>query len=163
MKRSTILFFILVALVNLVYWYFSPLQAEQGLVYSVDLCIRIAPIFVIVYILMVFFDYALDAKYIKTHVGKTSGLKGALISAGFGILSSGPIYVWYPLLSELQKKGMKTGHIAIFLYNRAIKLPLLPIFISYFGVLYSLTILVSVFLASLLNGFIVEQLVEGRK
>lgn len=160
MKRSSLFFFGLVLLSQIGYLVFAPVQAHEALQYSFRLGMRIAPIFAIVYLVMVFFDYVVDANYIKRHVGKTSGLKGAVIAAVFGILSSGPIYVWYPLLAELQKKGMKTGHIAIFLYNRAIKLPLLPLFISYFGIMYAIAVFVSVFLASLLNGYLVEQLMK---
>ncbi len=42
----------------------------------------------------------------------------------------------------LQKKGMRPALIATFLYNRAVKIPLLPLLIIYFGLTYSLVLMV---------------------
>jgi len=56
-----------------------------------------------------------------------NSLLSILLSILGGIISTGPIYMWYPLLSELKDRGLKERYIVIFLYNRAIKIPLLYI------------------------------------
>lgn len=69
-------------------------------------------------------------------------MKGWIFSIVAGILSIGPIYVWYPLLSDLREKGMRTSFMGTFLYNCSVKLPLLPIMIYYFESIYTLILTV---------------------
>ena len=80
-----------------------------------------------------------------------------------GILSSGPIYMWYPLLSSLKEKGLKDRYIATFLYNRGVKLPLLPLMIQYFGIYYVSLITFLMVIFSVINGIITEQLMKSKK
>ena len=84
-----------------------------------------------------------------------------------GIISTGPIYLWYPLLSDLKEKGMKDSFIAAFLYNRAVKIPLMPMMIFYFGIRFTVILTIYIVIFSMINGFCVEKLlfkkVEGQK
>jgi hypothetical protein len=95
-------------------------------------------------------------------MGRDSGLRGWSLAIVGGILSVGPIYAWYALLRDLRTKGMRTALIAVFLYNRGIKLPLLPLMIHYFGLAYTLVLAIYMTLFSLLNGILVEKIVERR-
>ena len=52
----------------------------------------------------------------------------------------------------------RTGLMAVFLYNRAIKIFLLPLLIYYFGVEYSIVLLMALIIASLVEGKIIEVL-----
>jgi uncharacterized membrane protein YraQ (UPF0718 family) len=72
----------------------------------------------------------------------------------------GSAYIWYIFLKDLKQKGMKTSLIVAFLYNRAIKIPLLPMMIYYFG--YPLTIILTIYMIifSVINGLVVEKMVE---
>jgi uncharacterized membrane protein YraQ (UPF0718 family) len=81
------------------------------------------------------------------------------IGAG-GIASSGPIYMWYPLLSDLKEKGMRDSLIAAFLYNRAIKIPLLPMMVHYFGWDFTFALSIYMVLFSVVNGVIVQYLTQ---
>jgi uncharacterized membrane protein YraQ (UPF0718 family) len=74
------------------------------------------------------------------------------------MLSVGPVYPWYALLGDLREKGMRSGLSAVFLYSRAIKLPLLPVMIHYFGLAYTLVLVAYLLLFSLLNGMAIEKL-----
>ena len=75
-----------------------------------------------------------------------------------GMLSVGPVYPWYALLGDLQEKGMRNALIAVFLYSRAIKLPLLPLMIHYFGMAYTLVLVFCLALFAILNGVAMERL-----
>jgi len=57
---------------------------------------------------------------------------------------------------------MKSGLIAAFLYSRAIKIPLLPLMIYYFGTLFVVVLLPYIVIASIVVGEIIE-LIESRK
>lgn len=121
---------------------------------------RILPILGLILILMTFLGLILNNKIIKKTMGNKSGVFSMIIFAIAGILSSGPIYVWFPLLKDLKEKGLRNGLIAIFLYNRAIKLPLLPLIISYFGLKFTIILTITMLFASFLQGFIVDLLVK---
>jgi uncharacterized membrane protein YraQ (UPF0718 family) len=84
---------------------------------------------------MVIANYFITPKFITKHFGEPGIKKWIFIIIG-GILSTGPIFMWYPLLAELKEKGIGYGYLATFLYNRAIKIPLLPVVIFYFGLKY---------------------------
>ena len=90
---------------------------------------------------------------ITKFLGAGSGAKGIILSAAAGIISVGPIYAWYPLLKELKQKGAGNSHLAVFLYNRAIKLPLLPIMVAYFGWAYVVILSVLTVLGSIATGY----------
>ena len=96
-------------------------------------------------------------------LGKESGIKGWLIAIIGGILSSGPIYMWYPLLSQIKKQGGRDGLIATFLYNRAVKIPLMPLLIYYFGWIYAIVLTFVMIIFSVFQGLIVEKIVEVKK
>ena len=76
-----------------------------------------------------------------------------------GILSTGPIYVWYPLLAEFKEKGVGYGYMATFLYNRAIKIPLLPVAVLYFGIKYVVVLTALMVLFSVIQGVLIDRLV----
>jgi predicted Fe-Mo cluster-binding NifX family protein len=106
----------------------------------IRLIVRIAPILLIVFVVMFLANLFFENKSVSRFLGKGSGFQGWMVAIAGGIVSSGPIYMWYPLLSDLKKKGMKDSLIAAFLYNRAIKIPLLPMMIHYFGWNFTLTL-----------------------
>lgn len=124
-----------------------------------NISIRVLKILPLIFGLIFLSNLFLERKKTRNYLGSGSGLKGYLISVSGGILSTGPIYMWYPLLKDLKEKGMKTSLIAVFLYNRAIKIPLLPIMIFYFGWSFVAVLSVLMIAFSLINGAIVERLV----
>lgn len=147
---------VFVILLYLVAFLLEPERTISALNFTKGTTLKIIPIFVSILLFMVLIDYFIDTERISGWVGKSSGFKGYIIAISAGILSHGPIFVWYSLLESLKEKGMKNGLIAIFLYNRAIKLPLLPMLIYYFGLTFSLVLLGTMILASIVQGFIIE-------
>jgi uncharacterized membrane protein YraQ (UPF0718 family) len=119
---------------------------------------RIAPILLLVFGMMFFTNLFFEGNRIARFLGKGSGLRGWMVAIAGGIASSGPIYMWYPLLSDLKEKGMEDSLVAAFLYNRAVKIPLLPIMIYYFGWPFSLILSFLLVLFSIVNGIIVQRL-----
>jgi len=76
------------------------------------------------------------------------------------VLSTGPIYMWYPLLADLKNKGLSYGLIACFLYNRGIKITLLPIAIFYFGWKYVLVLSLAMIFVSIIQGILLNKLIK---
>jgi len=82
---------------------------------------------------------------------------GWLTAIVTGILSTGPVYAWYAVLHDLREKGMRTSLISVVLYNRAIKLPLLPLLIHYFGLTYTVVLALYLIGFSIIGGIILEK------
>jgi uncharacterized membrane protein YraQ (UPF0718 family) len=118
--------------------------------------LKLIPILLLVIFFMGLLDFFLIPKSISKHLGKKSGFKGWAIAITAGILSHGPIYAWYPLLKELKTQGMRTGLIIVFLYNRAIKIPLLPVLIAFFGLKFTVVLLIWTVTASLIEAKAME-------
>jgi len=126
--------------------------------YATDLFIKLLPIFALVFIFMFISNLFLSANKIIKHLGEDSGKKGYFLAIIGGILSSGPIYMWFPLLADLKEKGMKDALAVTFLYNRAIKLPLIPVMVYYFDLEVVVIITVYMILFSIINGVIVNKI-----
>jgi uncharacterized membrane protein YraQ (UPF0718 family) len=126
----------------------------------IKLMVRIAPILLIVFVVMFLTNLFFENKSVFRLLGKGSGLRGWTIAIAGGIVSSGPIYMWYPLLSDLKAKGMKDSLIATFLYNRAVKIPLLPMMVHYFGWDFTLILSIYMILFSVVNGIVVQHLTQ---
>lgn len=151
---TTITIYIITAILN-------PEKTIESIQYVINTTKRIIPIFILVIIFMGLSNYLLDKEKVTKYVGKKSGIKGYLIAITTGIISHGPIYAWYNLLANLKQKGMKNGLIAIFLYNRAIKIPLLPMLIYYFGLKYSITLLTTMIIASIIQGKLIDTIIPN--
>ncbi len=107
----------------------------------------------LIFVLMLLINLFLNPAKVAKFLGKGSGFKGIALSVAAGIISTGPIYAWYPLLRDLKEKGAGDSSIAIFLYNRAVKPFLLPIMITYFGWLYVIVLTILTVLASVVIGY----------
>lgn len=107
----------------------------------------------LIFVLMLLINLFLNPARVAKFLGKGSGVKGIALSVAAGIISTGPIYAWYPLLKDLREKGAGDSSIAIFLYNRAVKPFLLPVMVTYFGWIYVVTLIILTVLASVVIGY----------
>jgi uncharacterized membrane protein YraQ (UPF0718 family) len=87
-----------------------------------------------------------------------SGMKQTAVAAVAGILSTGPIFAWYPILKELRDRGAAPSLMAVFLVNRAIKPALLPMLVSLFGWPFVLIFTLLTVAASFCVGFCINRL-----
>ena len=115
---------------------------------------KVLPVLLFVFGLIFLFNYFLNPQLIKNYLGAQSGFKGWMLAVLGGILSTGPVTAWYVMLRDLRQQGMTSSLAAVFLYSRAVKLPLLPLLIYYFGFHY--TVVLSVYLIgfSMISGLI---------
>ncbi len=115
----------------------------------------------LVFIIMLLINLFLKPAAVAKFLGKVSGVKGIALSAAAGIISTGPIYAWYPLLKDLKEKGAGESSIAIFLCNRAVKPFLLPVMIAYFGWVYVVILTILTVLSSIVIGYVLNTLTWG--
>lgn len=135
----------------------------KALISSWLIIVQIYYVFIIMFILMVIIDYLVKPKELKKYLGEKSGVLGWVTAIITGIISTGPIYMWYPLLSDLKKSGMKDSLISAFLYNRAIKLPLIPVMLHYFSLGYIVTLMIVMVFASIIQGYLLELVLKVKK
>jgi uncharacterized membrane protein YraQ (UPF0718 family) len=152
-----------VLVIYLLLAFIKPEAFMAGLKFFSDIIIKVIPVFILIFILMIIVNRFLSAKQLMKYLGKEAGLKAWAAAIITGIISSGPIYLWYPLLKDLQKHGVRNGLVAVFLYNRAVKLPLLALMIFYFGLVYILVLTGIMIIASVFQGIVVEKIVGASK
>lgn len=158
--RYGLYFLIIVLLIYVAVFILEPDGAVRSLKASADVLVQIVPVLLLVLLMMGIMNYLMSPKDIRKYVGEGSGVRGWAIAIGTGILSHGPIYVWFPFLRDLRDQGMRSGLIAAFLYNRGIKIPLLPIMVYYFGLAFVGILVVYMVVASVIQGKLIEVL-EG--
>lgn len=103
---------------------------------------------------MFFFNLFIHPGKIVRLVGTKSGFKGMVLAAAAGIISMGPIYAWFPFLKEMREKGAGVRPVTMFMACRAIKPVLLPVMVSYFGLLYSLILTLFIFTGALIQAML---------
>jgi len=145
-----------VALVYAFLCLLSPAHGLAALKASCHVCRQIAPALCMAFAAMVTLNMFVRAAHVKHLLGRAAEARGVIISTAGGILSMGPIYAWYPLLKELRVKGASDFHIANFLCCRAVKPPLLPFVVAYFGWFFTIVLTVFMVASSLLTAFVVN-------
>lgn len=153
-----------VVAVYLIILFISPRIFHASIQRFGPMFLKVVPVLVGVFSVMFLVNWLYKPKNVKQHLGSGSGLKGLGIAVLAGILSTGPIYVWYPLLAELRQKGMSNFLVTIFLYNRAVKVHLLPLMVYYFGLRFAVVLTLVMIFFSIFDGWLVDKiLASGRK
>lgn len=156
-------FFLLTIIGSLVVYFITPGLATEVFSVFLSLLAKIAPILLFVFLLIFAFNLFVKPKTVTKYLGSEKGLTGWLVSIAGGIISMGAIYMWYPLLADLREKGMKDSLVVAFLYNRAIKIPLLPFLVHYFGLAFTIIMTVYMIIFSVINGFVVDKIINLKK
>jgi len=148
-------FLLSVAILYIAIAFFDPQTILSSLEFSFLIIKNIVPVFILVFVLMVIVNYYVTPQKLVKYLGKKRKWLFAILG---GIISTGPIYMWYAMLRELKEKGVGYGFIATFLYNRAIKPPLIPVIIYYFGLKFTIVLTGVMIIFSVLQGMIIEKL-----
>ena len=154
------IFFVLVLIGYGVLAFYNNGSALTALQKSGMVLLKIIPILAVVILMTATINYFLQPKQIVKHLGKESGAKGWLAMLVAGVISHGPMYAWYPLVDDLRRHGMRDGLIVVFFYARAIKIPLLPMMIDYFGLPFTLILSCYILLGAIIQGLIMEVITE---
>ena len=150
----------LLALVLLAYallYIYYPDKTSEALAKSLSTMLHLLPVFLVVIVLMGIFTALMSAERIAQLLGRQSGIKGWAIAVVGGILSHGSSYIWYQMLANLREQKVRDGLLVTFLYARAIKLPWLPLMISYFGYIFTALLMFYIIIGALIQGLIVEK------
>jgi uncharacterized membrane protein YraQ (UPF0718 family) len=148
-------FFLAVLAAYLLSGLFDPGKTADAFDASLQLLLSLLPLFAVIIVLTALINRFLKPKALARYLGSQSGVRGWLLALLAGIISHGPMYAWYPMLQELKTQGLGNGLITVFLYARAVKLPLLPIMVDYFGLFFTLILMLYIVLGALIQGKLV--------
>ena len=135
--------------------------AQLALQKSGNIFMKILPILLVVILLTSLFNFLLPPQQVAKYLGRDSGGKGWFWVLIAGVISHGPMYIWYPLLEDLRSQGMKDAFIVVFFASRTIKIPLLPMMIDYFGLTFTLILSFYLLVGAVIQGLILEILQRG--
>ena len=138
----------------------APDLSRQSLDYFGGALFRLLPAFGVMFLLLCLFNLLIEPLQIRRWLGSLSGPRGWLLCLFGGVVSMGPIYLWYPLLKELKTQGMRRPLLSAFLYSRAVKIPMLPFMAHYFGLLYTGVFVVNILLFAVINGLVIEWIMQ---
>ncbi len=163
MKLKNFLFqFGFLALMVLIYIYlffFEKKRFFSSIDFFLKILVNLIPVFALIFVLMFLINFFVSKKTVSKYV-VSSGKKGWLFAVVAGILSMGPIYMWYPFLQDLKEKGFNEGLISVFLYNRAIKIPFIPLAVFYFGLKFVFILAFVMIVFSVIQGLTVNKLIK---
>ena len=145
-----------IIVIYLLLFFYNSDAAVEALTASWNILVKLLPILAVVISLLGLFSYFLKPKKLAKYLGRESGFRGWLIAVAGGILSHGPSYIWFPILSDLRSHGTKAGLIAAFMYVRAIKLPWIPVMIDYFGWHFTLILAFFIIVAGVVQGLLID-------
>lgn len=156
--------FFLVALVDLILWYYWPHKGVTAVKstgdYLVEMLLFIPPIFILIGLL----DVWVPREIVEKNVGPDSGVKGIVISILVATAAAGPLYAGFPVAYTLMKKGCRMANIVIFLETWAtIKVPMLMMEIKFIGIEFAAARLILTLPAIIFSGYLVEKLLAGTK
>lgn len=133
-KISGNLYFLLIVVsLYVIVFVFDPVGCKDSLKITFGIVKIAVPILIIVIMFTALVDYFINPQKVAKYLSRESGVKGWAIATIAGTISHGPPFVWYPLIQDLREKGMSSGLAAVYFYNRAIKIPLIPMMVYYFG------------------------------
>jgi len=121
--------------------------------------LQILPVLSLVFVLIFLVDLFIRPQTIARHLGYESGISGWFLAVVAGIIATGPVYIWYSMLADLQEKGMRIAFSGVFLYMRSVKLPFIPLMIYYFGGAFTAVVTFYLIVFSILAGICCEKAV----
>ena len=114
-----------------------------------------------VLVLMGLFAVWVSRETVVKYLGKSSGIKGVMLSALLGAAPTGPLYVAFPMAAGLLQKGARVSNIVVFLSAWAcIKLPQEMVEIQFFSVKWMVLRLVLTVILVTIMGLIIEHFME---
>ncbi len=156
-------FELLVALIYIILFLICPGKSLLALKRGIILLLRMLPIFLCVVLFSSFIAMFLSPKTIQKYMGKQSGLKGVIIAALLGTIIVGPLWVLFPLFGTLLKKGARISVVGAMIGTFAIKTPWIPYAASFLGWPFIIVTTILTFIYAVLEGLLMEKVLNGEK
>jgi len=156
-SKGIVFFWIIILFVYVLIFVISPDIALASVKETCLTLIKMIPILFVIFIVMILVNLFVTPERVKKHFGEESGLRGWFWAIIFGILVSGPPYTLYPMLKTMKEHGLSNKFIATFLYNRNVKIPLIPASVYYFGWRYTFVMMFLIMIFSIFSGLLLSR------
>ncbi len=133
---------------------------KNAIINFLEMFTKILPILGVVIVAMTLVNLYFTEERTTKILGQNSGTRGWIYTIITSLFIIGPPYVLYPLLGNLQKRGMKDSLLAAMLYNKNVKIYFLPVMVYYFGLKFTLIISIYIILFSIITGKLIEKIIN---
>lgn len=151
---------VVLLLITIIVGYLSPVTGRKIFQVSREYFIELLVILPAVMIILGLINVWISKDIVMKHLGEESGLKGAFLSILLGTFPTGPLYVAFPIIAALRKKGASIGNIVILLSAWAcIKIPQELIELQFLGFKFMAVRLILTIVFVMFMGWMVELIV----
>ncbi len=158
--RDWLLLFVMLGIAS-VFLYLYPGKQEAVMSASWDYLNEMIYILPAVMILMGLFLVFIPSESVEKYLGKASGIKGFFLALFFGALPTGPLYVAFPMVLAMIKKGARISNMVVFLSAWAcIKIPQEMVELQFLGPKFMLARLFFTIIFVGLMGLLIEMIID---
>ncbi|MFO7929026.1 MAG: permease [Candidatus Humimicrobiaceae bacterium] len=151
----------IIGFIYLILAFYLPQTAEKSLLVAIDYAKEMVFIMPPVFILMGLLEVWIPKDKIQKWLGRSSGIRGIILSFLMGTLPTGPLYVAFPMTASLLKKGASISNMVIFLGSwAALKIPQLLVEIKFLGGIFTSLRFVLTFAVIVIIGITMEMLLK---
>lgn len=155
-------FLLSVLILYIVFAFIDKASAIKSIMFALNIFLKLIPVLFVIFLLLALINFFITKQIVIRWIEGKKGVRKWLIALLAGIISSGPIYMWYPLLKDLSGKGISGGFIAAFIYSRAIKPALIPLMIVYFGIAFTIWFNALIAVIAIAQGLVTDKIYGGK-
>lgn len=121
-------------------------------------------IFPAILVIMGLADRWIPSTLVEKYLGEQSSFKGKILAVFLGTLPTGPMYIAFPIASELLNKKASLSNVIIFLGVWAsLKIPQLGIEIQFIGLKFSVLRFIFTLISIIISGLFMEKIIDTKK
>lgn len=140
----------------------SPERAYAAASVAVKTFAGVAPIIVAVFAGLGLVQVFVDKQAMARHLGDRAGLPALLMAAAAGTILVGPVFVVFPLLKTMRDHGVSWAIITTALTAWAVKLPMVPLEVTFLGWRFSIARMALTLIASIAMGSLMGRLMREK-
>ena len=134
-------------------------DAKMAAIINAKTFASVAVTLITVFVFVGLFQVWVREEFILKHLGEESGFRGLLLGAALGTAIHGPLVGVFPLLKTLLNKGARLGVVVAIVSTWAIKVPMIPLELSFFGWRFTLARQLLLFASAFVMAPLMERLI----
>lgn len=142
---------------------FNDVVGRNTVLNATHFTLEVFKVFPAILVLMGLIDVWIPESFIENNLGKSSGMRGQVISLVLGSFASGPLFASFPIALSLLKKGGRVQNVVIFIGAwSTIKIPMILMESSFLSLRFSLLRFVITIPFLFLIGYVMEKSINSK-